>query len=140
MNNINIFVGENLEDLNLCKGGYDADQKENLPFINTENKCIHVDMMSATREFPEIRKHPRKFGSELRLDIQSMLGSYEFNIMTHSTDVIEIIAEMIFNKSIPREKVKVYIVTKDNKDFGKVSLFDDEGCLVDWPCFFFDTN
>jgi len=100
-------------------------------------------------EQPELHLHPRIQAKLINVFIRAIELcendgiNLKIMIETHSETIINYIGRSISRNKINKNDVSIIVFDKQKPDEAtevKTSNFDDDGCLLDWPWGFFDTE
>jgi predicted ATP-dependent endonuclease of OLD family len=102
-------------------------------------------------EQPELHLHPAHQASLAdafllfsRPDQRTKRSQLQFLIETHSESLINRLGELVYEKKISKDDIQVVVFDTDSREkystSAKISTFDDEGSLINWPVGFFSTR
>jgi predicted ATPase len=100
-------------------------------------------------EQPELHLHPRMQANLIDVFIKAIklckTNDIELKIIveTHSETIVNYLGRAIIKDKISNQDTSIVIFNKNGPDEPTevtVSSYDDEGCLIDWPWGFFDTE
>lgn len=102
-------------------------------------------------EQPELHLHPAHqanladaFLLFSRPDQRTKRSQLQFLIETHSETLINRLGELVYEKKISKDDIQVVIFDTDSREkystSAKISTFDDDGSLINWPVGFFSTR
>jgi AAA15 family ATPase/GTPase len=100
-------------------------------------------------EQPELHLHPRMqarlidtFAKTIKL-IEKEKFNLKIIIETHSETIVNYVGRCILRDEISKDDTSIVIFDKDSPSSPTkvgVSTYDEDGCLIDWPWGFFDTE
>jgi predicted ATPase len=95
-------------------------------------------------EQPELHLHPQLQAQLADVLVQiTQSGRIPIMIETHGEAIIDRIGQLIEDCKAARDDIQVLLFEADDENGGikvRVSQYDEDGCLVDWPYGFFTPN
>lgn len=129
MKKINVYVGENIQDLDFqCGGGAEG----------FKDGVVIYGVNGTHRNLIETGLHSRKVAEKVIKEIEFCKDKYDLNISTHSDIILNVIGIMISKGKLSTEGVSVYGLSEDNMEVVFKSSYEQEGYLVNWPYGFLD--
>jgi predicted ATPase len=157
---ISIFLEDDGFLINLIDTGYGLSQI--LPVIaqmwwagrDSRSRGPYIRRVSdriVAIEQPELHLHPAHQASLAdafllfsRPDQRTKRSQLQFLIETHSESLINRLGELVYENKISKDDIQVVIFDTDPKEkyttSTKISTFDDDGSLINWPVGFFSTR
>lgn len=128
MKKVFVYLGLNIEKLQICTGGKAKGIYKNELVINSDETSRHMI---------EADQHPVKVSERVIREVEYCNKYWNLHISTHSQAVVDTLCTMIREGQLSKDQVIFYIMDESNSKVERISSVDGQGYLVDWPVGYF---